>query len=88
MCDNTQTSVTSMIEQRIQADVERSEKEALEPLRRAIEVELKKLGINPTFSSMHTFVSEMRCKHIKNQVSARVNALVDRVVDHDRKSHA
>ncbi|ATQ78292.1 hypothetical protein CR152_30110 [Massilia violaceinigra] len=88
MCDNTGTSVTSMIEQRIQADVERSEKEALEPLRRAIEAELNKLGINPTFTSMHTFVSDMRCTHIKNQMRARVEALVDRVVDHDPQAHA
>ena len=88
MCDNTPTSVTNLIEQRIQDDVEHSERSALEPLRHAIEVELKKLGINPTFTSMHTFVSDMRCTHIKNQVRARVNALVDRVVDHDRQARA
>ena len=88
MCDNKQSSITNLIEQRIQDDVERSEMSALEPLRHAIEVELKKLGINSTFTSMHTFVSDMRRTHIKNQVRARVNALVDRVVDHNRHSPA
>ncbi|MDQ1835540.1 hypothetical protein [Massilia scottii] len=88
MCETKHESVTSLIEERIKADVERSEKEALEPLRRAIEVELNKLGINPTFTSMHTFVSEMRCRHIKNQMRVRVEALVARVVDRDGQARA
>ncbi|CUI09820.1 hypothetical protein BN2497_14417 [Janthinobacterium sp. CG23_2] len=80
MCETKHESVTSLIEERIREEVIRAEKEALEPLRLAIEAELKKLGIDPRFTSMPTFMRDMRCTHIQNKVKRRINALVDQLV--------
>ncbi|MCE3605834.1 hypothetical protein LXA47_19815 [Massilia sp. P8910] len=80
MCETKHESVTSLIEERIRENVIRTEKEALEPLRLAIEAELKKLGIEPRFTSMPTFMHDMRCTHIHNQTKRRINALVDQIV--------
>jgi hypothetical protein len=72
--------ILPMIEQRIRDEVEPQVKQADKDLTAIISIELRKLGINPSLTTMHQFASGIADNYRERLVGERIEALVDSLV--------
>lgn len=72
--------ILSMIEQRIRDEVEPKVLQTEKDLMAIISIELNKLGIKPSMTSTHQYVSSIVDKYREGLVGERITAIVDGLV--------
>ncbi|CUI04691.1 hypothetical protein BN2497_4159 [Janthinobacterium sp. CG23_2] len=85
MTFTSDTSINTLIEQRIREQVKGEASPALAEFELTVEAAIKKLGVFAPMTPLHSLVRDVRTKHIDNLVARRVDALVNQLVLNDTK---